>query len=311
MKNESPERRDVKKVAVVGCIGVDTNIYLESDTLEGETAFSQAVDCLGQAGGFTSAGFRSLGYEVSFIGYAGTDIYGDTVRQELDRLGVNRECLFDTGMGTDRSINIIFNTGKRKSFYSGKGHLVGCPDQKMCAGQFVSSGLVHFNIPDWSRHLLPLARESGCVVSCDLQDIVSVDDPYRRDFIEQSDILFFSSVNDPDYNRTFDRFLEINDQLTLITGLGEQGCAWHTHDSRGRMPAVSLGLPFADAVGAGDSLAVGFLSSYCLDGYSLLDSIVRGQIAARYCCSLRGMVGGLITHDRLDDFFTVVKDVRV
>jgi len=64
-----------------------------------------------------------------------------------------------------------------------------------------------------------------------------------------------------------------------------------------------MDLPVVDTNGAGDALAVGFLASYVLDGYSLEDSILRGQMAARHTCALRGSSANLITHAQLDDWF--------
>ncbi len=61
--------------------------------------------------------------------------------------------------------------------------------------------------------------------------------------------------------------------------------------------------PVIDTNGAGDALAVGFLSSYVLDGYSLEDSIRRGQIAARYTCTQKASSANLITRDSLDRYF--------
>jgi sugar/nucleoside kinase (ribokinase family) len=61
--------------------------------------------------------------------------------------------------------------------------------------------------------------------------------------------------------------------------------------------------PVVDANGAGDSLAVGFLASYVLDGYSLPDSVFRGQIAARHTCTLKATSSNLITRQKLDQIF--------
>jgi hypothetical protein len=46
---------------------------------------------------------------------------------------------------------------------------------------------------------------------------------------------------------------------------------------------------------------VGFLTSHVFEGRSLVDSIQRGQIAARHCCTLRATSDGLITPGRLEE----------
>jgi hypothetical protein len=53
------------------------------------------------------------------------------------------------------------------------------------------ASLAHFNIPNWARHLLPIARDLGLVIACDIQNVFSAENSYRRDFVESADILFF------------------------------------------------------------------------------------------------------------------------
>jgi sugar/nucleoside kinase (ribokinase family) len=67
--------------------------------------------------------------------------------------------------------------------------------------------------------------------------------------------------------------------------------------------AVELDEPVIDTNGAGDSLAVGFLSSYVLDGSSLDDAVNRGQIAARHTCSQRASSSNLISPELLDLYY--------
>jgi sugar/nucleoside kinase (ribokinase family) len=55
-----------------------------------------------------------------------------------------------------------------------------------------------------------------------------------------------------------------------------------------------------DTNGAGDALAVDFLSSYVLEGRSLAGSSHRGQLAARHACTLRGTSEGLPGATELD-----------
>ena len=58
-----------------------------------------------------------------------------------------------------------------------------------------------------------------------------------------------------------------------------------------------------DTNGAGDGLAVGFLSSYVLDDYSREDSIRRGQVAARYTCTQKASSSQLIRPDIMQHYF--------
>jgi acarbose 7IV-phosphotransferase len=292
-------------VAVIGNVGIDTNVYLHGRDVDWrvEANFTQNLDYLGQAGGYTSRGYARLGRRVSFVGYVGEDYHGRFIRESFAADGIDTTALWIDPAGTSRSVNIMYRDGRRKNFYDGKSHMRLTPDLDPARSILRESRLAHFHLPNWARHLLPIARESGCVIACDLQDVVSLDDPYRRDFIQYADILFFSAANHPDPQPLLESLLHDRPDLIVIAGMGAQGCALGTREGIIFFPPVELDSPVVDTNGAGDSLAVGFLCSYVLDGYGLHESILRGQIAARHCCALRATSSELITMSQLDAIF--------
>jgi sugar/nucleoside kinase (ribokinase family) len=292
-------------VVAVGNVGIDTNVYFYGNDIDFtvESNFTENVDCLGQAGGYSSRGFAQLGKKTAFIGYVGDDYSGRFIREEFARDGVDTTALFIDPAGTGRSINFMYPDGRRKNFYDGKGHMHLQPDMVICKAVLAKSKLAHFSIPNWARHLLPVARDLGLTISCDIQDVVSAGDEYRRDFIEYSDILFFSATNWDDPTVLMKSFLDANPEQIVIVGMGAEGCALGTRNGIQFFPAVEMETPVIDTNGAGDGLAVGFLSGYVLDGYSLSDSILRGQIVARHTCSQKASSSNLITSEKLDRHF--------
>jgi sugar/nucleoside kinase (ribokinase family) len=143
----------------------------------------------------------------------------------------------------------------------------------------------------------------GLTVACDVQDVVAMDDPYRQDFVTGADILFLSAVNYPDPTPLIESCLRTRPEQIVVVGMGAQGCALGTRDGIRFYPPVSMERPVVDTNGAGDGLAVGFLTSYVLDGYSLEDAILRGQIVARYTCALKASTSRLITSSELERHF--------
>lgn len=290
------------EVVVVGCAGLDTNVYLPAAgidwTVEGN--FTENLDCVGQAGGYASLGYAALGRRVSFLGHVGEDAAGRTVRETLQAAGIDLRGLGVDPTGTARSVNLMYPDGRRKNFYDGKGHPSPALDLPCCREVMSGARLVHMNIPDWARHLLPLAKELGLTVACDLQDVVDPADPYRRDFIQQADILFFSAANHGDPSALIRALLEGHPSRVVVSGMGAQGCALGTRDGITFFPPVADDRPVVDTNGAGDALAVGFLTSYVLEGRPLEDAVRRGQLAARHTCTLRGTSSGLITGQELD-----------
>lgn len=291
-------------VAVIGAIGIDTNVYLYTDEVDFsvEANFSQNLDYIGQAGGYSCRGFKKLGYNVAFVGYVGDDYSGRYIRESLEKDGIDTYFGIDPE-GTKRSVNIMYGDGRRKNFYDGKGSMRLRPDLLAIGEYLAGTGLVHINLVNWTRYLLPLFKKENTLVSVDIQDVVSADDPYRQDYIKAADVLFFSAVNFPDPAPLIERFMEIRSDRIVICGMGKRGCALGTEKGISYYRAVELEEPVIDTNGAGDSLAVGFLSSHFLQGHSLEESILRGQIAARYCCSRKATSSDLITRELLDRYY--------
>lgn len=293
-------------VVVVGNVGIDTNVYFHGKDVDFnmESSFTENVDYVGQAGGYTSRGFARLKKRTAFIGYVGDDYSGRFIREEFVREGIDTTAVFIDPLGTCRSINFMYRDGQRKNFYDGKGHMELRPDIELCKAVLAKTKLVHFNIPNWARYLMPVAKDLGLTIACDIQDVVSVVDGYREDFVKYADILFFSAVNHPSPQKIMEGFLEANPRQIVLAGMGAKGCALGTSLKGVQFfDPVAMEMTVIDTNGAGDGLAVGFLASLVLDNYSLVDSVQRGQITARYTCTLKASSSNLITPEILDYYF--------
>jgi len=297
------------EVVVIGNAGIDTCVYLYGQEIDFsvEANFTENLDYIGQAGGFASRGYNRLGKRTAFIGCVGDDPLGRWMRGQFEQDGIDTAAVFIDPAGTSRSINIMYRDGQRKNFYDGKSHMRLEPDLDACRRVLSGARLAHFNIPNWARRLLPAARDLGLVTACDIQDVVDPMDAYRQDFIHSADILFFSAANHPNPEPLMRLFQTGRPERIILAGMGSRGCALAAGGQVRFFDPPTLDLPVVDTNGAGDGLAVGFLSSYVLDGYSLDDSVLRGQITARFTCSLRADSSRLITRRQLDDLFALCR----
>jgi sugar/nucleoside kinase (ribokinase family) len=289
------------EVVVVGNVGIDTNVYPHGEAIDWsvEANFTENLDYVGQAGGYAARGYAALGHAVAFVGHVGDDPGGHQIRATFARDGIDTRALWIDPAGTQRSVNMMFRDGRRKNFYDGKGHMTMTPDLALCRSVMAGARLAHFNLPNWARHLLPLARELGLTIACDLQDLVDLDDPYRADFVAAADIVFCSAVNHPPAELIV-ALLARRPALTVVIGMGAQGCAVGSAAGIRHFPPPPLDLPVVDTNGAGDALAVGFLTSFVLEGHPLAASALRGQLGARHTCALRATSDGLITPAQLE-----------
>ncbi len=289
------------EVVVLGCAGVDTNVFLPGREVDWtvEANFTENLDTPGQAGVYASRGYAALGRRTAFLGNLGDDACGALVREALARDGIDTRGVFTDPAGTARSINVMYPDGRRKNFYDARASRLR-PDPALSRNLLAGARLAHVHLADWARHLLPLARQLGVVVACDLQDVADPDDPYRRDFIREADILFFSAANHGNPDPLIRAFLRRHPDRLVVAGMGSEGCALGTSAGITRVAPEPSPRPVVDTNGAGDALAVGFLVSHVLEGRSLPESIRRGQLAARHCCTLRGTSEGLITAPELE-----------
>ena len=295
------------EVVVVGNAGIDTNVYLGAAVdLARETEYPEILDTVGQSGGYAARGFGRLGRRVAFLGTVGEDALGQLLLAELAADGVDVGYVQLDPAGTNRSVNLMAPDGRRHGFFDGKSHMTLEPDLDAWRPVLEHARLVHFSIPNWARRLLPLAREAGAVVSVDLQDVHDLADRYRADFLAAADVVFLSGAHLADPRSAVASLCRPG--RAIVCGLGARGCAIGAGDGVTLVPAVDVDLPVVDTNGAGDSLAACLLTSYVLEGRALLpDSVRRGQLAARWCCSLRGTSRGLITAAQLDELDDAIR----
>lgn len=293
-----------QEVVVIGCAGVDTQVYLPGRDVDWsvEANFTENLDTPGQAGVYASRGYAALGRRVALIANLGEDACGALVREALRGDGIDTRGVFTDPAGTARSINVMYRDGRRKNFYDARAGSGTKPNLDQSRRVLAGARLAHVHLADWARPLLPMARTLGLTVACDLQDVVDPLDPYRQDFIEGADILFFSAANHPDPSEVIRGFLSRPHVRLVVCGMGSKGCALGTRTSLQFFPPEPLDLAVVDTNGAGDSLAVGFLTGHVLEGRPLAEAIRRGQIAARHACSLRGTSAGLITASALEAY---------
>lgn len=297
-------------VIVIGGIGIDTNVYLESGDVDFdvEANFTENLDYVGQAGGYYARGFAQLGYNTGLIDFIGKDFSAELIRNRLKNDSIDFLEFTDPTSLTRRSVNFMYSDGRRKNFYDGKGHMEVQLDVNKCRSFMKKTKFSHFNLMNWSRELLPVAKELGHTISCDLQDVFTIDDEYRQDFIDFADILFFSSVNYKDPGPLIKHLLKRKPDSIIISGMGSEGCVVGSREGVWyESPVNIIEDPVIDTNGAGDSLGVGFLSSYFIEGYSLDDSIKRGQIAARHICGIKASSSNLIRKTRLNELFIKLK----
>lgn len=286
---------------MLGAAGLDTTVSVDRFEFDhGESRFTSVVDGVGHAGGYAARLYAAARRSVSYVGGIGDDLAGRELRRVFDLEGVDIGAAFGEPRGTARSVNLALPDGRRRSFYDGRlgaGH----PDRDAVAALVSSARLVHVNLPEWVRPLLPAIRETDAVVACDLQDLPSPDDAYRADFVAAADVLCFSAVDLVEPRAAVEGLWQRNPEAVIVAGLGSEGALLGIGGDIAAHPAPPADLPIVDTTGAGDSLAVGFLVGIVFEGETPADALLRGQVTARHTCSLSQPKRGFAGPDEIDD----------
>ena len=285
-------------VVVVGNAGLDTEVFLAGDAIDLtlDSQFTSNRDVVGQAGAYAARGFARLGRTTRYFGALGEDAAGHEVRRALASDGVLLYLIFTDPHGTARSVNLMTPDGRRRAFYDGRGHLTQVVPDGLIPLALQDVPLAHVHLANWARGtLLP----SIGTIAVDLQDVRDLDDEYRADFVAAADIVFMSGAHLSDPAAAARELVHRGTVQAVVVGLGADGViAVARGDAVRRFPIPPLDLPIVDSNGAGDSLAVGFLDAYVLEGTDLAEAVLRVQIAARWACTEPGS-DHLITRDRL------------
>lgn len=306
MVKEGKNRLDI---ICIGAVGIDSNVYLYSNQIDFkvEMNFSQIIDSVGQAGGYSSLIMNNFGLTTGLIGYVGDDFFGIYIKTIFLERKISTLWFIDPE-GTKRSFNLMNKKGERKNFYDGKGSMDVKPDLVLCEKFLSQASMAHFNIVNWSRNLLPIAKKLGLIISCDIQDIVDLKDTYRTDFIIASDILFLSAINFENLDYLIKEIRKLNSEAVMVIGMGARGSALCFKDDEYTIyPPPELDLPLIDTNGAGDSLAMGFLFAYKILKKSLEESLLIGQINARFTCSMKTPKTNFLSKSVLLEHFEKLK----
>jgi ribokinase len=273
-------------IVVAGIVNLETSARVGAFPLEyakSRFTFHGVTDRLGGVGYNVAAGIGALGADVRLMATVGDDVVGRLLRAELERLpGVDCSALWERAGGSLRSCILVDDDGRGAMFTDLKdSQEIAWPGDLLDAA-LAGATHVHATNINWACEVARRARERGLRLSTDVQAISDLlGDAYNRRYLELADIVLFSAENlamtPADAVELVLR--EYPASLVIATN-GDRGVTamrrgdqYPTHQRAPRVERV------ANATGAGDAFAAGFLRGLCA-GMALEDALAVGQRTA-------------------------------
>jgi ribokinase len=248
----------------------------------------------------------TLGDDVRFLALIGRDLVGGLVAPELAAASIPAEGVLPLLEETPQSVIMFEPDGRRQIHVDLKdiqertypadrleAALAGCDLAVLC------------NI-NFARPFLAVARSRGIPVATDVHAISDLDDPYNRDWMTGSSILFQSDELLPCSPEEWaGRILARPGPETVVIGMGGRGALLARRGTEPlRVPAVRT-RPVVNTIGAGDALFSSFVHQVA-GGVEPREALRKAAVFASYKIGTRGAADGFLDARALDELYARV-----
>jgi sugar/nucleoside kinase (ribokinase family) len=270
----------MKSIFVAGDVTFNALVYFDHlpDPKPGTVFSKRFRETVGGTGAGKALALNRLGFDVTFHGLIGDDLQGRTIRDRFTAEQLHFVYDLDPA-GTQRHINLMDSSGARLSIYAAYATFNPEIDLRRVEGLIAASDMVVINISNYCRRLIPLGKQHGKVIWCDIHDYDGKN-PYHQDFIDGADYLTMSSDAMPDYRSFMQAMIAAGKQWVVCTH-GKNGSTAISADGVWT-EAPALPIDLIDSNGAGDNFFAGLVFGQ-VRGDDLTTCLRWGTVAAGLC----------------------------
>jgi sugar/nucleoside kinase (ribokinase family) len=246
-----------KRILVLGGLEAWLTIYVDAfPSAAPQTVFCKGFhETIGGTGFGKAMNLSRLGFDVSFHSPLGQDDLGNAARSELCG---HVTFLFDIDpAGTRRQIHIINPEGERLSYFVNHGSPDLALERKRLDAVIAASDIVIVNTINYTKALIPLIKEHGKEIWCDIHDY-SYSKVYYEDYINSADYLQMSSSCMPGYREFMRRQIDHGKKLIVCTHAHRGASALASNGIWIDVPVIDRYIR-RDTNGAGDGFFSGML----------------------------------------------------
>ncbi len=288
-------------IAVFGLVNLETTLKIESFPLE-YAAVKYPFFGIGSlpsgVGLNVATALKTLGSEINFCSFTGTDLTGSLTKTHLEQLGMH---LFLESMPQHPQSVILVDTHGQRAIHT---DLKDIQDLRLPVFQLESAlanvdAAVVCNI-NFARPALALARVKKIPIYTDLHAIHHLENSYDQDFLQTANIVFFSGehLHDPQATalEAMQRFLNIQ---IIVVGMGANGALLLERNQAVHLEPAVLNPNLKSTIGAGDALFSSFVYFHCKLG-SARAALTRAVLFASCKLSEIGGAKGFISESELE-----------
>ncbi|MDE2757064.1 MAG: PfkB family carbohydrate kinase [Acidobacteriota bacterium] len=236
-----------------------------------------------------------LGCSVACAGKVGDDAFGNSIRRELDRYGVDtRNLMVEPGALSQASVVLVDRSTGQRSILACVPTFSELLPSQLPPGLIEQARVLHLDGVHRAAALAAAgrARRAGVPVVLDADVLAlegDISEVLRRTDVLIASLAFagsFAKTEDPD--RAIDRLLDYGPSVVVVT-LGEQGCRGQAEGQRFHHPAFPVEV--VDTTGAGDVFHGAYIYGM-LQRWELMKTVeFASAVAAIKCTRLGGRTG--------------------
>lgn len=292
----------MKNILVSGLINIETTASVHSFPIEYQPIDYNffGINSMPSGVGLNLASaMTTLGDKVSLLSVCGNDTFGSVIKQELENRSISSENIIPILSQTPQSVVLYDTNGKRQIICDLKDAQESLYNIDIFKAQAEKCDCVCLCNINFSRAMLPVAKELNKPIVTDVHVISSLDDEYNRDFMQYADILFMSNENISDVKLFVKEAAKSFGNSIIVVGMGSQGSLLYTKadDSFTELPIYKTRKP-VNTIGAGDALLSAFTHFY-INGCSPKDSLKLASIFASYKIGDKNASSGFLTEQEL------------
>lgn len=291
------------KALILGTAGLQVNIPIGSFPLDYQSIIFMddkvSTDVAGAAYSHCLV-LGKLGDDTTFLTGIGNDEHAYVIEKAIK--DSKATCIIER-LDKESMVSVILydENGRRMILREGRMNHLYRMNPKVYEDLESDYDVAMFSMSGFSRDLLTVLKEKGIPIACDIQTISNLTNEYGKDFMDYSDIIFFSNDNFEGNERDLIRDLYKKYQYKIIcVGMGAEGCMLCVDGEVKHYPAIPTEV--VNTVGAGDSLFASFVHCY-YNGDDPAVAIKKAQIFAAEKIRHKTASKGFIDNEKLEQIY--------